>query len=134
MSNPSKAKGTRAETKVARYLSEHGLPTERRALAGSADQGDLRMFLRNGTEVTVEVKAGKQTGNYNRSKLTEWKRQTIEEARNSGCAQSMLVIVRYQRGFADAEVWLPNFQWFGICVNGWTMVHIDEFVEWKGGN
>jgi Holliday junction resolvase len=132
MANPSKAKGTRAETKVARYLSDHGLPTERRALAGSADQGDLRMTLVSGAEVTIEVKTGKQTASYNRSMLEEWKRQTLEESRNSKCSHSMLVIVRYRRSFCDAEVWTPNFQWEYSNMPGWTMRYIDEFVEEMG--
>ena len=127
MANPSKDKGTRAETKVARYLSECGLPTERKALAGSADRGDLRMTLPNGTEVTIEVKAGKQTQNYPRSMVEDWRFQTLVEAANSG-TPGMLVIVRYRRRFEDTEVWLPNMQWGGMRP-GWTMMYLDEFVE-----
>lgn len=125
MANPSKQKGTRAETKVARYLTNNGLRTERKALAGSADEGDLRMLLTDGTEVTLEVKTGKQTANYRRSQLEEWKRQTLEESKNSGCIAA-LVIVRYRRALTDAEVWTPNGQWrYGT---GWSMTYIDDFV------
>lgn len=125
MSNPSKAKGTRAETKVSRYLTERGIRTERKALAGSADEGDLRMMLPDGTEVALEVKAGKQTYNYSRSQLAEWQRQTSVESSNAGCP-AMLVIVRYRRRFEDSEVWMPCKEW-GSC--GWTMVHIDDFAD-----
>jgi Holliday junction resolvase-like predicted endonuclease len=127
MANPSKAKGTRAETKIARFLAERGLRTVRRALAGSADEGDLRMFLPDGEEVTVEVKAGKQTAAPSRSLLDSWMRQTMEESENSGC-RSLLIVVRYRRPFADAEVWLPNSQWGG-GIRGWTMVRIDDFAD-----
>lgn len=129
MSNPSKQIGTKAETKVARYLSDHGLPTSRKALAGNADEGDLRMLSKDGTEVTLEVKAGKQTANYTRSQLTEWKRQTVAESRNSGCP-AVLVIVRYRRAFGSAEVWIPCEEW-GML--GWTMVYIDDYAREMGG-
>lgn len=129
MANPSKQKGTRAETNVARYLTAHGLRTARRPLAGSADQGDLHTTMPNGMEVTVEVKAGKQTQHYTRSQLEEWKRQTIVEHGNSGSNMCMLVIVRYRRNMESAEVWLPNFQWFGETMPGWTMLYLDEFSD-----
>lgn len=130
MANPSKAKGTRAETKVVRYLVDHGIHAERKALAGSTDKGDLRMLLKDGTEVTLEVKAGKQTSNYSRSMMSEWREQTLVESINSGCP-AMLVIVRYRRAFADTEVWMPNNQWGGQP--GWTMVYLDDFVRKIGG-
>ncbi len=125
MTNPSKAIGTRAETKVARYLSNHGLPTKRKALAGSADEGDLRMTLQSGEEVTLEVKAGAQTNGYPRSRWEKWLRQTKAEERNSGC-RSALVIVRYGHRLVDAEVWVPN-SWIGAA--GWSMFHLDTFAR-----
>lgn len=132
MANPSKAKGTRAETSVARYLTKYGLPTERKALAGSQDKGDLRMTMPDGTEVTLEVKTGKQTANYNRKQLLGWMVQTMIEGRYSEC-RSALVIVRYRRKLVDAEVWIPNGYWFGKGQCGWTMFYLDDFVDWIGG-
>lgn len=42
MANPSKRKGTAAETAIVAYLRDQGFPAcERRALAGSADRGDV---------------------------------------------------------------------------------------------
>lgn len=128
MANKSKAKGTAAETKVARYLSGRGLPTKRKALAGSLDEGDLCMTLPNGKEITIEVKTGKQTWNYNRRQMMDWKLQTLVEGANSHC-RAVLVIVRYRRLFRDSEVWMPNRD-----NKGWTMMYLDEFVEFcKGG-
>lgn len=127
MSNPSKRIGTRAETNVTKFLTTHGLRTMRRTLAGSNDEGDLRMLLPSGEEVTLEVKAGKQTRSISRSKLNEWKRQTMVESDNSGC-RGMLVVVRYQRALSDAEVWLPNSQWGGK-LSGWTMKYLDDFAD-----
>ena len=140
MSNPSKAKGTRAETKVARYLSNHGFPTERKALAGSADKGDLRMKLSDGREVTLEVKAGEQTNNPSRSLMTKWKEQTLIEGANA-YTKAVLVIVKARRRFIDSEVWIPNYtgsygwswpNWPDGMV-GWTMVHLDDFVSMNLG-
>lgn len=130
MSNPSKAIGTRAETKVARHLSAHGLPTERKALAGSADKGDLRMTLPSGEEVTVEVKAGEQTRSCPRYKIERWKEQTLEEGRNSGC-RPVLVVVKYRRQFKDTEVWIPNELWMSgyKFMSAWTMMYLDDFEE-----
>jgi hypothetical protein len=135
MSNPSKSKGTRAETRVARYLTAHGLETTRRALAGSADEGDLRMVLPDGREVTLEVKAGTQTANYGRTNFEKWKRQTIVEGEHARCSPA-LVIVRHHRPLANAEVWVPGHYWdWGtlnwIPKNGvWSMMYLDEFVTW----
>ncbi len=130
MANRSKDIGTRAETKVARYLSSKGFPTERKALAGAADKGDLRMTLPDGTEVTLEVKAGAQTSYCPRGLMDKWKEQTLVEAHNSGC-KAALVIVRYNRKFRDAEVWIPNALWGGRV--GWSMSYLDDFVEEMGG-
>lgn len=129
MANPSKAKGTRAETRVASYLTTHGLPTSRRALAGSSDEGDLRMTLPDGSEMTVEVKAGKQTASYSRRQLEAWKRQTEVESFNAGCP-GILVIARYRRSLFDAEVWIPTEEWGRA---GWTMVYLDDYAEEIGG-
>lgn len=127
MANPSKQIGTRAETNVARFLTQRGLRTTRRTLAGSDDEGDLRMLLPSGEEVTLEVKAGKQTARAPRSMFERWKRETLVESENSGC-RCALVVVRYQRRLVDAEVWLPNSQWGGR-LRGWTMQYIDDFAD-----
>lgn len=121
MSNPSKQKGTRAETRVVNYLTAHGLKAERKALKGSKDEGDIQVY---GTDMyedlwTLEVKTGKQTANYNRKQLQEWFEQSITEGIN--CNQAcLLVIVRYGRRIEDAEVWLPTLK---------CMKYLDEWVE-----
>jgi hypothetical protein len=136
MSNPSKAKGTRAETRVVRYLTARGLNAARRALAGSADEGDLCMILNDGTEVTLEVKAGTQTANYSRTNFEKWKRQTIVEGENADCIPA-LVIVRHHRPLANAEVWMPCMkrdrdilQWIPVPKGIWSMMYLDEFAAW----
>jgi len=129
MANPSKAIGTRAETNVVKYLRGQGLRAERKALAGSADEGDVRVTLEDGTELALEVKAGKQTKAYSRGQLREWQRQTTVEAENSG-HPCILVITRYNHALKDAEVWVENK---GYPVT-WTMMYLDElqeYLEWN---
>ena len=125
MANPSKAIGTRAETKVARYLTGHGFHTERKALAGSSDKGDLRMVREDGSEVTVEVKAGRQTDGYPRGLLRIWQGQTDEESANSGWP-AILVIMRYRRRVSDAEVWMRVDVGHG---SEWVMTYLDDYVR-----
>lgn len=107
MSNPSKAKGTRAETQVVRFLRERGLPASRRPLHGSKDEGDIIVHCPFGEPVVLEVKAGKQTQNPNRKQLAEWLDQAWVERSNSGM-QCILVVVRYNRRLKDADCWLQG--------------------------
>lgn len=135
MSNPSKETGTKAETKVKNWFIDHGFRCERKALAGKDDEGDLRLFIGE-AEVTIEVKAGKQTWNYNRYKLNDWKEQTLVEGVNSGC-NAILVVIRHRRKFIDTEVWIPQYMvtpWnvggrHTMCHDGWEMMYIDDFTE-----
>lgn len=124
MANPSKQKGTRAETKVVRYLKEHGFTARRQALAGSDDMGDIEAYApETTTKMIIEVKAGKQTAAPSRSQIEEWCKQAKVEAKNAG-GHPVLVIVRYQRQLKDADVYLPctfkREHWF-----------FDEWVAWE---
>lgn len=122
MSNPSKKKGTTAETKVVKYLNAHGVHAERKALAGEKDKGDLRAMFPDGTEVTIEVKAGMQTANPSRSMMDLWLCQTIREGWNADTPAYALVVVRYRHKLCDAEVWIPRDK-------GRTMLYLDEFAR-----
>ena len=68
----SKQKGTAAETAVVRYINQFGWNTERRALTGSADMGDI-----TGVPVVIEVK------NHRVMKLAEWVDEAKVEAANA---------------------------------------------------
>lgn len=120
MSNPSKQKGTRAETKVVNYLKLRGIKAERKALKGNKDEGDIQVHNDDGSNwITLEVKTGKQTANYNRKQLKEWLEQATIEGLN--CEQvCLLVIVRYGRKIEDAEVWWPGLR---------RMRYLDEWID-----
>ncbi len=123
MSNPSKKKGTTAETKVVKFLEARGLKAERKALAGSNDKGDIRLHLPGGGEVSLEVKAGMQTASYSRGQLDKWLDQAETEGRNAG-VQAALIIVRYNHRLANAEVWFPPQ--YSACRG---MMYLDEYAR-----
>ena len=127
MANPSKQKGTRAETRVVKYLQGHGIAASRRALHGSKDLGDIqyqgpRMY----EPMIMEVKAGKQTANPSRAQLETWLDQAWVEGRNSGM-ECVLVVVRYNRRIKDADVWFQYHDGDGY----FTRAHafLEEYVE-----
>ena len=103
MSNKSKAKGTRAESSIVKYLVSHGIKAERRALHGKADIGDILV----NDELVIEVKAGQQTAAPSRTQMTEWLNQTIVEGENCG-SPAVLCVVRDRRKIEDAEIWIPE--------------------------
>lgn len=128
MSNPSKAKGTRAETKIVRYLEYCGWRAKRKALTGSNDEGDIECLPPNGRKwLTLEVKAGKQTAIPNRTQLNEWLRQADIEAKNAGCDKSYLVVVRYRRQLIDADVYLQYEDKRGRLIR--RHMYLDEFAQ-----
>lgn len=125
MANPSKKKGTAAETRVVNYLKSFGIQAERRALSGSEDQGDIKVIAK-GLEFVFEVKAGKQTINPTRKQMDEWIRQTMVEGRNARC-DSMLIVARYGKNPKDYDVWVPYknsmIHWY---LDDWCAKHEDK--------
>lgn len=109
MANPSKAKGTRAESKVVRYLQDNGFVARRQALAGSDDHGDIEAYAPDSTaKLIIEVKTGKQTAAPSRTQIEEWCRQACAECDNVKGSLPVLVIVRYHRKLEDADVYIPG--------------------------
>lgn len=82
--NPSKRKGTAAETAVVNYLQSWGYAVERRALQGSADRGDIAGLK----GLVVEVKAAA------RMELAQWIDESEQEMLND---QSLLGVVWHKR-------------------------------------
>ena len=93
MSNPSKAKGTAAETAVVNFFRRWWPHVERRALAGNADKGDLTGI----PGWTAEVKACK------RIELAAWVDELEAEIANAGADTGVLIIKR--RGTTDVGRW-----------------------------
>lgn len=125
MSNPSKKKGTAAETRVVKYLREHGIDCERRALHGNEDLGDILIPAKHPSpwSCILEVKAGKQTQGYSRKLKDEWLRQTFAEftaVDNAKIDFSYLVIAVHGRSVSDYEVW---------SVRGHTFYYLDDWCQ-----
>lgn len=125
MANPSKAKGTRAETRVVDYLKAKGLEARRQPLSGNKDIGDVWCKNNMGPHLApfiIEVKTGKQTANPNRTQLDEWMRQATIEATNAD-GNPVLIVVRYKRKLEDADVWFVHY---GLTIH----MYLDEFAHY----
>lgn len=104
MSNPSKAKGTAAETAILKYVRANGFPwAERLALSGAADCGDISLLP--GRLIVLEAKAhaSAATGQPGDAQLADWMRQTRSERVNAGADYGVLVVKR--KGTADPGRW-----------------------------
>lgn len=96
MVNPSKIKGTAAETGLVNYLNPNGFPgAERRALTGAFDQGDI-----TGTPgLAWEVK------NCKTYSIPKWLKETEAERINSGADFGILAIKPNGVGVTNAGQW-----------------------------
>lgn len=91
MSNPSKQKGTRFETALVDYLRRHGIPAERKALHGKADEGDIRAEI-GGRELCIEAKDRKRLA------VAEWADELAREKALTRADHGVLVIHRAGMG------------------------------------
>ena len=103
MSNPSKAKGTAAETALLRYAHQHGFPhADRQPLRGNRDQGDLALCP--GVVVEVKNHSGMPAlGQPSAAVLAQWMNQTEVERTNARAAIGLLVVKR--KGTTDPGRW-----------------------------
>lgn len=134
MTNKSKAKGTRGETRVVNYLRKHGFDAKRIALHGSKDMGDIEVGT--GSHI-LEVKAGNQAKNVSRKKLEEWRSQTLAEEANqrevtgSPIISCLLIILPPGKPLKDCLVYLfkdPLDPWNDG--NGWySCIPFDSWVD-----
>ena len=129
MTNKSKAKGTRAESRVRNYLRDLGFTVERHVLKGSKDEGDLHLTMNNGDLLTIEVKAGQQTKAPSRRQIKEWQRQTLIERENADANMCCLIVVRFGRILADADVYVPVYDWSNDCHLYWMHLYLDELSD-----
>lgn len=100
--NPSKAKGTKAETAVVRYAQANGFPdAERLALHGANDIGDIRLA----PGVILEVKAGKAAQTASLGQIEKWLLETRVEAANALADHWALIVQRQGFGVERVEWW-----------------------------
>lgn len=119
MVNRPKNIGTAGESAVVHYLRAHGFAgAERRALAGSADLGDITGC----GPVVFEVKAGKAAQNAGAAQtklIDEWMAQTLCETQNARADYGLLVCKRAGVGAANAGLW-------------WCFLRYDDFLALHG--
>jgi hypothetical protein len=90
MSNPSKQRGTRWESRIVDYLREHGWPhAERRTLNGNKDRGDISGLI----GVVIEAK------DQARHSLAEWLDEAQQERANANA--DIGVVWAHRRGKAS---------------------------------
>lgn len=102
--------GTKAESAVVRYLTDHGFPhAERRALRGINDVGDI-----TGTPGIVwEVKGGEAARTASDNQIERWLGETEVERRNAREHIGILVIARSLKNVRDwwACCWADQLTW-----------------------
>lgn len=93
----SKAKGTKAETDVVKYLRPWFPLVERRALQGNKDKGDIA-----GVPLTVvEVKAAETF------RLPLWVAETLAERENAGSPLCLLVVKKPYKSVGEWDAYMP---------------------------
>ena len=118
MSNPSKAKGTAAETAVVRLATAMGIPAKRVALAGAADQGDVWLWPEgDGARVVVEVKSRSKAWTW--TEVQKWWAEAEREALRANCDMCLLVVKRPGSGAPSAADWFA-----------WTTA--EDLAYWQG--
>jgi hypothetical protein len=103
MANPSKGKGTSAETTVQRELTAAGIDAARVTLHGNADHGDIHIRIGKYL-VVVEVKAYKSWASARQ--IERWLDEADLEGLNADADASVLVVKRPGSGPANAGDWL----------------------------
>ena len=103
MSNPNKAKGSRWESEVRDYLTEHtGHRVERLPAGAKYDRGDLAGI----PGVAIECK------NEQRHDLAGWVEEaTVEAANVGGGVLPVVISKRRGKGAADGYVIMPVWAW-----------------------
>lgn len=102
VANPSKEKGTKAESAVVQAAHTAGfMAAERLALAGAHDMGDVRLC----GGVVIEVKAGKAAEQASAQLIEDWLQETEKERVNANADFGLLVTKRKGKGLDNAHLW-----------------------------
>lgn len=97
MSSKSKAKGTKAETDVVKYLRPWFPLVERRALQGNKDKGDIAGVPLTVIEVKAEVTL----------RLSQWVAETLAERDNAGSPLCLLVVKKPYKSVGEWDAYMP---------------------------
>lgn len=117
MSNPSKTKGTEAESAVVKTLKAAGFRAKRLTLHGNKDVGDVDCGL---DDIVIEVKGGHAAESASDGQIEKWRQETEVEKRNAGAAAGALIVKRKGIGPTNAGRW-------------WVVLRLDE-LDYLQGN
>ena len=121
MANPSKNKGTAAETAVVKYAWLKGFSdAERIALAGANDQGDV--VLMRDPKIIFEVKAGKSAQTASLGQIGKWLDDTRRERDNAGAKHGFLIVQR--QGFGNSRV--ANWECWTLADDHGVFIECDK--------
>lgn len=142
MANKAKAKGTRFESALVKYLRE-GLEDERPerlALHGSKDMGDIGHVYAHGFRGIIETKSHKSV---TPGDIAEWREQTLDERGNSDSDFALLVVDQYNRPMGQSQVHVTIRDLARICLgiriatttklselydSSWVVMTLDEAI------
>ena len=137
-----RAKGTRFESAVVKYLRE-GLEDdrpERLALHGSKDFGDIGHIFAHGFEGVAECKSHKRVAP---GDIAEWRQQTLDERENSDSDFALLIVDKYNCPMGQSQVHVTIRDLARICLgmrvattpklselydNSWVVMTLDEAI------
>lgn len=119
MTNRPKQIGTAGESAVVKVARANGFPlAERRALAGTADKGDILLDV----GLIAEVKAGKAAKTASLGQIGKWIAETERERVNAQADAAILVVQRQGIGTANAHLWECWLRADVIFDDGWQTV------------
>lgn len=106
MANPSKQRGTAAETAVVRAAQTRGFPhSDRLTLSGARDRGDVRFTTGLTAGVVAEVKGGNMARTASDALVEKWLDEAELAKKHTGAAVSFLVVQRGGHGLPNAHRW-----------------------------
>ena len=110
VSNPSKRKGTEAESAVVTYLQSRGWKhAERRALAGTADTGDVTGIYGVAGVAIVQVKAWKRLA------IPEWLRGALKQQEQANAAVGVVIAKPVGVGTTRVGEWHAHLTVKQLC-------------------
>ncbi len=129
MTNRPKAIGTAAESAVVRFCQDNGFPhSERRALRGSLDRGDILLTA----GVIAEVKGGAAAETASDGLIAAWLAETEKERINAGAAVALLVTKRRAVGAQRAGQWSAWFTMRTLHTIGWAPIWAPQSMGVQG--
>lgn len=143
MTNPSKERGTRGETRVLRHMYKR-LGDERlrrQALSGARDRGDIGGIFAHGWQGVAEVKNLREEPGP--KLLRVWMGQAVAERENAGAGFAVLVVLRPGRAVGRAYAYVTIRDLARICLGleshredhdeRWVCMTLDECCDLIGG-